>query len=77
MSVRVFLGEISILSSRLSEAVLPAPRWAGVIQSVEEVNEQEGQARVNSDSLPDLECPFSPALDIRAPGSWAFVLWKF
>lgn len=77
MSVRVFLGEISILLSRLSEEALPAPRWAGVIQSVEELNEQEGQGRVNSDSLPDLECPFSPALDIRAPGSWVFVLWNF
>lgn len=77
VSVRVFLGEISILLSSLSEEALPAPSWPGVIQSVEELNEQEGQGRVNSDSLPDLGCPFSPALDLRAPGSWAFVLWDF
>ena len=50
MSVRVFLRKISILLSRLSEEALSAPCWAGIIQSVEEVNEQEGVGRVNSDS---------------------------
>ena len=64
--------------SRLSEEDLPAPMWAGIIQSLEELN---GIRRPRKGKfylcLLDLGCPSSPAVDIEAPGSWVFVLWNF
>ena len=65
VSVKVFLEEVSLCISRLSEEVLPLPMWASSCPLKAEKNKRGG--RTNSLfflSLPEPECSSSPALQL-------------